>query len=259
MRSYLFKVLFLLASCPLAAQDMTAGLSLIADADIYDRGGATDVMDSVSDGGGSDMVGYYYDEPVNGLAGEEGNARRFKSFWQALIPRQAIVQYAGNMGMFSAGIGWDYGRHRKFETNLLFGFVPKYNSDHAKMTMTLKQNFIFWHVPFNVDSETFVFDPLSCGIYINAIFGDEFWMSQPDRYPNGYYEWLSTRYRINVFVGERITWRLPNAKNKFVKSVTAFYEASVCDIYLRSMIQSSKVDLWDIICLSVGIKLQFVE
>lgn len=178
---------------------------------------------------------------------------RYRRLWNFLIPTQIVTQFAGNMGMISAGVGWDYGCHRQYETALLVGYLPKFHSSRAKMTMTVKQNFVPWKLPvgryFNVE-------PLSFGLYVNTVFGSEFWHKQPKRYPDKYYPFLSTKARINVFVGQRFTAIAPSNRRKFVKSVTAFYEVSTCDLYIRAMIQDRNVSLWDIIGLSLGLKMQ---
>ena len=178
-------------------------------------------------------------------------AFRHKNVWHGLCPSHFVMQNAGNMGVVSAGIGWDYGKHDQWATDVMFGVIPKYSSDRAKATMTLKQNYYPWR--WHIDGRWMV-EPLSCGIYFNAVFGDEFWTSQPSRYPDGYYDWLSTRFRINVFIGERVTFTLPHNKHKTVKSVSLFYELSTCDLYIRSIFIDNEVKLWDIIGLSLGVK-----
>lgn len=178
---------------------------------------------------------------------------RYRRFWEHLIPTQIITQYAGNMGVVSVGMGWDYGRRRQFETALLFGYLPKYNSSNAKMTMTLKQNFVPWRIDIGRD---FNFEPFSGGVYFNTVFGSEFWQRQPKRYPHKYYPFLSTKVRVNVFVGQRFTVKVPHNRRKFIKSLTAFYEVSTCDIYIRAMVQDRDVSLWDILGLSLGFKMQ---
>ena len=49
---------------------------------------------------------------------------RFRKGWNSLIPTHNKIQYAGNMGMFSFGTGWDYGKRDQWETDLFFGFIP---------------------------------------------------------------------------------------------------------------------------------------
>lgn len=156
------------------------------------------------------------------------------------------------MGLFSFGVGWDYGKHRQWETQLLFGFIPKYDSNSAKMTMTLKQNYIPWSVPMG---HGWAFEPLECGLYFNTVFGSDFWTKQPSKYSSGYYP-FSTRIRPNIFVGERFTVDVPENRRKFVKSVTFFYELSTNDIYFMRFYRNGSAGFWDVFGLSLGIKTQ---
>lgn len=181
--------------------------------------------------------------------------RKYRKHWQGLIPTQLIVQNAGNMGFLSAGIGWNYGRHNQWETNLLLGYLPEYESSRGKLTMTLKQNYIPWSIYVK---DGWSIEPLSCGLYLNTVFGHEFWDRQPGRYPDKYYEFLSTKVRANIFVGQRVTKIIPYNKRKKIKSITAFYEVSTCDLYIRAMIIDRYLSLWDILGLSVGVKVQML-
>ncbi len=173
--------------------------------------------------------------------------------WSRLIPSQTILQNAGNMGVVSMGIGWDYGKREQWETHLLFGLIPKHDSRNAKLTMTIKETYRPWQISLGKD---FYFDPLTCGLYLNTAFDDEFWSRQPDRYPKSYYDFLSTKVRINIFLGQQIDWKIPYYKRKSRKSVTLFYEVSTCDLYLRSMITEKYVKLTDILGLSIGAKVK---
>lgn len=175
-----------------------------------------------------------------------------RRFWRSLVPSQLVVQNAGNMGLVSAGIGWSYGSHRQWETQFMVGFVPKYKSFSAKPTITLKENLTPWRC--QLGSKTML-EPFSCGIYVNTIIGQRFWSYLPSRYPNNYY-WFSTRFRINVFMGERLTWQFRTRKNGRPKSVTVFYECSTCDLYLFDYFGNRSIKLRDIVGLSLGLKLQ---
>lgn len=70
----------------------------------------------------------------------EERAERIKLRWERLVPRYTKIQFAGSMGLLSAGTGWDYGKNKQWETDIFLGVVPKYETDHMKMTMTIKQN-----------------------------------------------------------------------------------------------------------------------
>lgn len=187
------------------------------------------------------------------LTSYDRRVHRYRRHWQSLIPTQSVIQFAGNMGLISVGVGWDYGKHKQWETHLLFGVLPRYGSKRTKVTMTLKENFIPWSLYIK---NGWAVEPLSVGLYFNTVFGSEFWQKQPSRYPDDYYPFLSTKVRINVFVGQRVEYTLPHNRRKFVKSITAFYELSTCDIYLRALVQDRHVRLTDIVGLSLGLKFQ---
>ena len=72
----------------------------------------------------------------------DNRVHRFRRNWERIIPTHSKIQYAGNMGLLSFGTGWDYGKRNQWETDVLLGFIPKYSSKKAKVTMTLKQNYV---------------------------------------------------------------------------------------------------------------------
>ena len=43
-----------------------------------------------------------------------------------------------------------------------------------------------------------------------------------------------------------------------LKSVSVFCYVSTCDLYVRLLVMEKKVSLWDILCLSVGVKMQIL-
>jgi len=172
--------------------------------------------------------------------------------WERLIPTHLKAQYAGSMGLFSVGLGWDYGRKCRWETDVLVGYVPKYVSSRGHATLTLKQNYIPWSLHA---SDLFSFEPLYGGLYLNTIFGHEFWGRAPGRYPKGYY-WFSTKLRIHIFWGCRATWHTGTRHNYWIKSVTFFFEANTCDLYIVQAIGNDYLRAADLIGFSVGVKLQ---
>ena len=38
-------------------------------------------------------------------------------------PTHVKMQYAGGMGVLSTGVGWDYGKRRQWETDVLLGYL----------------------------------------------------------------------------------------------------------------------------------------
>ena len=173
------------------------------------------------------------------------------SMLKSFVPSMVVVQNAGNMGVLSCGVGWEHGRKKHWETHFLIGFVPKHKSSTAKITMTLKENYIPWHKNL---AKGWDMNPLTCGMYVNVIFGNDFWNHQPSRYPNNYY-WFSTKIRTNIFVGQRVNKDMDSGGHAWVKSVAFFYEVSSCDLYVIDYVNNKKVGLKDILGLSIGLKL----
>ena len=189
-----------------------------------------------------------------GVSENESYNRRiikYKRNWEKLIPMHTVFQYAGGMGLFSFGAGWNYGSKNQWETDFLFGYLPKYSSDNWKLTMTFKQNYIPWRIPIK---KNLSLEPLECGLYLNTVFSEEFWTSEPNRYPKGYYG-FSTRIRTHIFVGQRIRYEIPERYRKLAKSMTLFYEISSCDLYIVSAF-TNHLNLDDYLRLSFGIKFQ---
>jgi hypothetical protein len=190
---------------------------------------------------------------LNGYADETSPYKKrvatYQQLWESLIPTYSKIQYAGGMGLVNIGVGWSYGKNQHWETDVFIGFIPRYSSDNSKFTMTLKQNFIPWEKEIG---NRFTFEPLTCGLYFNTVFSDEFWTKEPDRYPKGYYG-FSTRLRTHVFVGQRLRFNIPDKKRFFSRSITAFYEISTCDLYVASAF-TNHLNPDDYLRLSFGLK-----
>jgi len=168
--------------------------------------------------------------------------------WNQLIPRQAKLQFAGSMGMFSTGPGWFYGKNNQWETDFYVGFIPKMNGSKGHITTTLKQTY----TPFSIRlNDRFRFEPLTTGIYINKIFGEYFWNRLPEKYPKGYYFW-AVNMRFHVFAGQSISMKL--SEKMIGKEMSLFYEFNTNDLYLISAVQNKTIGLKDIIGLSFGIR-----
>ena len=177
---------------------------------------------------------------------------RYRGHWEKLIPTHTKVQFAGNMGLLSFGTGWDYGKKNQWETDVFLGFIPKYDSKRTKVTMTLKQNYMPWSLNLGRGFST---EPLTCGIYFYTVFGNEFWVHEPDRYPKGYYG-FSSKIRSHIFLGQRLTYDIDPQRRYTAKSITFFYELSTCDLYLISAATNSYLRPRDYLSLSFGLKLQ---
>lgn len=167
--------------------------------------------------------------------------------WKRLIPTRVNIQYAGGMGMFSAGVGWEYGRRGQWATDLYAGFIPAAYIDHTYATTTLKQSYTPWSIRC---TDRLSIEPFMCGIYFNTIIADEFWLREPSRYPKGYYG-FSTKLRAHIFIGQ--TYRFHLHGDGALRDISLFWEANTCDLYLVSRFTNRYLSPGDYIGLSVGI------
>ena len=177
---------------------------------------------------------------------------QYHSNWNRLIPKYQNLQFAGSIGLLSLGVGWDYGRQRQWETELMFGFVPEFSSEKTKVTFTVKQNYSPWEVSLG---KNWILEPLETGLFMNTVIASDFWVKEPEKYPNNYYK-FSTRVRFHVFLGQRIALNM--GKHFPFRRITAYYELSTCDLYLITKFTNKYVKMGDILSLSFGLKLHIL-
>lgn len=174
--------------------------------------------------------------------------------WERMIPTHVKVQYAGGMGLMSAGVGWDYGRRCRWETDLMTGFLPKAYSDRTHATFTVRQSYIPWSI--NI-SGRIALEPLTCGIYVNMISGEDYWVREPDRYPGDIYYGFTSRLRAYVCVGQRVTCLLRG--DSALRGITVYYELAANDLDIIAKCGNRSLALSDIFYFSFGVKLQILR
>lgn len=169
--------------------------------------------------------------------------------WKRLIPNMFTLQYAGGVGMFSAGPGWDYGSSNQWETHVALGYLPKKYNKSAYWTLTLKESYLPWRV--DLGRSPLELRPLCVTLGINSILHSDFWTSEPDRYPGGYYG-FSSKVRFILGLGQRLTLNIPYNKRRLGSQLSLYYEVSTCDIYVRQKFLNSSIPLKDIITIGIG-------
>lgn len=187
--------------------------------------------------------------------------------WLQLIPNLGTLQYAGNIGFCSVGLGWDYGKHDRWETHFLLGYLPRWHSKQWNLTFTIKENLVPWSLPLgrprDLDNPDclahhrhFTFQPAVFTFFVNSIFDDEFWTEEPDRYPGSYYR-FSSRIRFSIGVGQRISLHIPQEKRRHYDRISLFYEFSACDLHIISAVPHKRVTAGDILRLGIGMQYKF--
>ena len=193
--------------------------------------------------------------------------------WISLIPNIGTVQVAGNIGVLSVGAGWDYGKNDRWETHAQFGLVPKDHNERAAFTFTLRENLVPWsfglghrrwaapqsadtHIAWNRRA-AFSFEPAVFSFFANTIFNDEFWVKEPEKYNSGNYYRFSSKVRLHLGFGSRISLNIPEEKRRRYDRVSFYYELSSYDLAIISAVPNKDITLGDILCLGFGIQYKF--
>lgn len=132
--------------------------------------------------------------------------------------------------------------------------IIHFQTDHILTRFVFPPLYMPWSINIGKGFST---EPLACGLYLNTVFGDQFWVNEPDRYPKGYYG-FSSKVRIHIYMGQRLTYDIDPQRRFLAKSVTFFYEISTCDLYLVSAVQNSYLRPRDYLSLSFGLKFQWL-
>lgn len=188
-------------------------------------------------------------------------ARRHK-IWLSVLPSFYRLQFAGSIGLINAGAGWHYGKRHQWETDFMFGYVPRYDKDYAFATFTLRQTYIPWTKPlYSFKGERgkgfgVTWQPLSCGLFLNSVLRSDYWTKEPERYPDRDYYRFSSKIRFHLFLGQRYTLLIPKERRFIVKAISAVWELSSCDLYIISKFVNGTLPLKDILSLSLGLKFE---
>ncbi|MDO4497096.1 MAG: hypothetical protein Q4B58_04575 [Bacteroidales bacterium] len=202
--------------------------------------------------------------------GHDLRVEQVKQRWLNAIPCIGTLQYAGDIGFLSLGLGWDYGKNDRWETHLQIGFLPKLETETEALTFTLRESFVPWSLGLGkrawVDNRksgswnrraVFSFEPAVFSLFINSIFNDEFWVKEPDKYNDGDYYRFSSKMRIHLGIGSRISLNVPHEKRTHFERVSFYYEVSTYDLAIISAIPNKAITLGDILCLGIGLQYKF--
>lgn len=174
--------------------------------------------------------------------GDSSRSRSFSARW--ILPHYIPIQYAGNIGWLSTGIGYAT-RRDNYRLSLLYGYSPEAISGVPIHTVTAKNIFILYHFP--VSQKQTLLPYLACGVSVE-IGGQSFFI-QPAEMPSGYYNYPKSLHFIPS-AGMKLQYS--TEQFKFFRAIEVFAEASTVDVYILSKIMSSEVRMSQIISLSLG-------
>lgn len=154
------------------------------------------------------------------------------------------IQYAGSTGFISLGIK-KVTKNKKFEIGVETGKTPSFIGP-VERTVVGK----FLYAPFNLNYKSFIFQPLTCGLFFARHFGETHgnWSY---KYPKGYY-WWNRSMRSHAFIGSQMSL---TTKSNLISRLAIYFEANTNDLYLYSYIPNRKsMSFYDIIFFGTGFK-----
>lgn len=159
-------------------------------------------------------------------------------------PDFAQIQFAGNIGFISAGVGYSFFDER-IRAAVIYGYVPKqFTGSKSAHHFTLKSTLFL--VRFKPTDNLTVAPYL--GVTATLEPGRHSILVLPDRYPENYYG--TTAFHFNGLVGLSVA--VP-VNSKVLTSVELYGECVVMDTMLAYRWQNENVGLNRILSASLGV------
>ncbi|MGV3642165.1 MAG: hypothetical protein ACO1NZ_16690 [Adhaeribacter sp.] len=166
-------------------------------------------------------------------------------------PDHVVIQFGGNIGMFSAGPGYSFLRDH-MDAEVLYGLVPSFEGHTRIHIFTGKLSYRPWKINLKKD---FVLEPLKVGTGISYSAGSQFHTEWPGRYPKDYYWWTNS-YRFTPFLGPTLSKKVGSGLS-LIKRVQAYAELGTNDLALSSYMSNKTLAFTEIWNIALGTRLVF--
>jgi hypothetical protein len=165
------------------------------------------------------------------------------------IPDYVKMQFAGNIGVVSAGAGYQL-FDKVLYSELLYGYVPESVSKAAKIHLiTIKNTFPIYRKEIG---NNLTITPIA-GFTTTIDIGTTTFTTLPGKYPDDYY--VPNAFHFALFGGVMIHKDFINPK--IIEGVDFYVELGTVETYLWYGITSKEVGLSDIFSTSFGLNFYF--
>jgi hypothetical protein len=172
-----------------------------------------------------------------------GKVSREKWYYPQYIP----IQFAGNIGFVSAGIGYTRPRDR-YQLSLLYGYAPEKFAGVRIHTVTARNIFHLYRHQLNKRQTLLPY----AAIALSGELGGRSFFIQPDIMPDKYYRFPKS---VHLIASGGLKLRQVTSKMKGFKRMEFFVEGSTVDAYIWYKFLSNDVRFRDILSLSAGVHL----
>jgi hypothetical protein len=192
------------------------------------------------------FIGFFGSQFAFGTTPHDTTAAETRGLGRRYIPHYVPIQYAGNIGYISAGVGYIATRD-KVHFSLQYGFTPESVGGIEIHTLTFRNIFHLYKLQLN--KQTII--PYA-GLGLSWDMSGRSFFSLPDNMPKGYYKFPKSVHLIPT-LGIKI--RHPANQLKVLRSVELFAEATTVDEYIWFKAISREVRMSQIVSLSLGVNL----
>jgi hypothetical protein len=154
-----------------------------------------------------------------------------------VIPHHSVMQYAGNIGVLSIGLGYKNFRD-KMETNFFYGYVPAMNGGKEIHTVAVKNQYNFRK---NHHANNW-YGYNSTGLTLQISSSENTFFKLPSYYPKGYY--APNNFHASLFVGRRLVKEFQS--NNLVKAAGVYVELNTLDSDIYYLITNKKINYPDV-------------
>lgn len=163
------------------------------------------------------------------------------------VPDYARLQFAGNIGFMSAGVGYEL-FHKKIATEFIYGYVPEEYAHTTIHTITFKTLApIIRKQWLNLIWKPYM------GFAFSYETGHNSFVSLPDYFPEGYY--ASNAFHLSILAGLEI--RKDFVETKFISGIGAYAEAVTVDSFFWYKVNSRQVKVYQVVSLALGVNIYF--
>jgi len=157
------------------------------------------------------------------------------------------TQYAGNLGLVSAGIGKEFSN--VFSMDLSYGYLPKFINGARVHTFSVKTAFLI--KKFTLSG---IHPAIHLGASINYAITQNTFLRYPAYYPEGYY--LPNALHLSPFA--RVGVGVPRKDKKFNK-ISIYSEIGTIEYEIYNAIRDKGVKFYDIWNICFGVSFHFTK
>lgn len=182
---------------------------------------------------------------LSALFSDNAHARSTNSTMLKLSKPEVRLQYAGNLGLMSLGVGKDFS-HPKISMGLSYGYLPKSVNGAEVHTFALKSTFYITKKNFkNLSFKTYT------GVTTTYSVAKNTYTEYPSYFPAHYH--VPNAAHINPLLGIRLGY---SSKQEKSNDIFIFAELGTVDYLLLYAVRNRIVSFREIVNLCFGLAVQ---